>query len=260
MSTRRAAREHFLMAGTALTSSTSTRHRGQRNGLRDLETATRGSGLGQLPLRRGLILTERMQHDSGLRQPQPRRSGAARAAAAGPRRRRMIYWSTRTGPTICEGATASRKTSGLWTLASKAAALLGRGDDLAVWLAWRRRPRSAVVNPRSSDSGTKGSGKPPRTRTRSGIYTARPTRTSRRSGLDEGMLAGDDLLPANGDRRHGRNLKPPRCGEARVVGKAAGPYTSGGRTGALTRTSAARGSPSPRRFVPTAARSELWRR
>jgi hypothetical protein len=175
----------------------------------------------------GRVLTEKMHTEFGVYVKPHRGAPVQRALAAAGRGAKMIYWYTY-GPDYVKGDSFAENEAAL-DLAAKAAALLGRGEDLLYGSTWASAPEVAVVNPRSSEIWNKVSGTPAAYENAKWVYTALAHAHIPVDPLDEGMLAGDDLTRYKVIYVSGTNLTAAAAAKLESWVKAGGIlYTSGG--------------------------------
>ncbi|MBI3854078.1 MAG: hypothetical protein HY293_00140, partial [Planctomycetes bacterium] len=140
----------------------------------------------------GRVLSPRMKTEFGV-YVKPHRGGPIqRALSAASRGAKLIYWYTY-GPDYVKGDSFAESEPALEATA-RAAAILGKAEDLLYGSAWATAPEIAVVNPRSSELWNRFTGPSPAPfENAKWIYTALAHAHLPVDPLDEVMLATEDL-------------------------------------------------------------------
>src|SRR5262245_13490841 len=97
----------------------------------------------------GRILSPRMRTEFGVYAKPHRGAPIQRALSAASRGSKLIYWYTY-GPDYVKGDSFA-ESDGALEATARAAAILGKTEDLLYGASWASAPEIAVVNPRSSE-------------------------------------------------------------------------------------------------------------
>jgi hypothetical protein len=176
----------------------------------------------------GRILSPRMKTEFGVYVKPHRGAPIQRALAAASRGAKLIYWYTY-GPDYVKGDSFAESDAALEATA-RAAAILGKAEDLLYGATWASAPEVAVVNPRSSEIWNKvAGGSPAPYENAKWIYTALTHAHIPVDPLDEVMIAGEDLSRYKVIYVSGTNLTTAAASKLATWALAGGTlYTSGG--------------------------------
>jgi len=176
----------------------------------------------------GRILTSRQKTEFGVYVKPHRGAPIQRALSAASRGARMIYWYTY-GPDYVKGDSFAENEAALEATA-RAAAILGKTEDLLYGSTWASPPEVAVVNPRSSELWNRlGAGSPAPYENAKWIYSALAHAHVPVDPIDEGMLATENLSRYKVIYVSGTNLTAAAAGKLAAWVREGGTlYTSGG--------------------------------
>jgi hypothetical protein len=176
----------------------------------------------------GRILAARMKTGFGVYVKPHRGAPIQRALSAASRGAKLIYWYTY-GPDYVKGDSFAESDAALEATA-RAAAILGKTEDLLYGAAWASAPEIAVVNPRSSELWNKlASSSPAAYENAKWIYTALAHAHLPVDPLDEVMVATEDLSRYKVIYVSGTNLTEAAAAKLVAWVQAGGTlYTSGG--------------------------------
>jgi len=176
----------------------------------------------------GRVLSPRMKTEFGVYVKPHRGAPIQRALAAASRGAKLIYWYTY-GPDYVKGDSFAESDAALEATA-RAAAILGRAEDLLYGASWGSAPEIAVVNPRSSELWNRLTASSPAPyENAKWIYTALAHAHLPVDPLDEVMVATEDLSRYKVIYISGTNLTRAAASKLAAWVQAGGTlYTSGG--------------------------------
>src|SRR5262245_34741428 len=176
----------------------------------------------------GRILTSRMKTEFGVYVKPHRGAPIQRALAAASRGAKMSYWYTY-WPDYVKGDSFAESGPALEATA-RAAAILGKAEDLLYGATWAAAPEIAVVNPRSSEIWSKLTGSSPAPyENAKWIYTALAHAHLPVDPIDEVLLATEDLSRYKVIYVSGTNLTTAAAAKLAAWVQAGGVlYVSGG--------------------------------